>query len=46
MLTSLGDTEREQLWDLLRRMADTLELCPTNEEEACLEAVTDQDPED
>ena len=34
MLRSLEETEREQLWELLRRMADALELCPTNEVEA------------
>ena len=41
MLNSLDQTEREQLWDLLRRMADALELCPANEVEAveaCVEA--------
>jgi DNA-binding MarR family transcriptional regulator len=34
MLNSLEGAEREQLWDLLRRMADALELCPSNEVEA------------
>jgi DNA-binding MarR family transcriptional regulator len=34
MLNSLEDAEREQLWELLRRMADALELCPGNEVEA------------
>jgi MarR family transcriptional regulator, lower aerobic nicotinate degradation pathway regulator len=38
MLSALGDGEREQLWDLLRRMADALELCPATEAEACAEA--------
>ena len=38
MLSALGDAEREQLWDLLRRMADSLELCPETEAEACVEA--------
>ena len=41
MLNSLDQAEREQLWDLLRRMADALELCPGNEVEAveaCVEA--------
>jgi MarR family transcriptional regulator, lower aerobic nicotinate degradation pathway regulator len=42
MLAVLGEEEREQLWDLLRRMADSLELCPT-EAEACAEVATDQD---
>jgi DNA-binding MarR family transcriptional regulator len=36
MLAALGDEERAQLWDLLRRMADALELCPS-EAEACAE---------
>ena len=34
MLNSLDPAEREQLWELLRRMADALELCPSNEVEA------------
>jgi DNA-binding MarR family transcriptional regulator len=41
MLNSLDQAEREQLWELLRRMADALELCPGNEVEAveaCVEA--------
>jgi DNA-binding MarR family transcriptional regulator len=41
MLSSLEDGERDQLWELLRRMADALELCPGNEVEAveaCAEA--------
>jgi MarR family transcriptional regulator, lower aerobic nicotinate degradation pathway regulator len=37
MLSALDEAEREQLWELLRRMADSLELCPT-EAEACAEA--------
>src|ERR671921_1285033 len=41
MLNSLEHTERAQLWELLRRMADTLELCPTSEVEACAEVVAD-----
>jgi DNA-binding MarR family transcriptional regulator len=45
MLNSLEDAEREQLWDLLRRMADALELCPTNEVEACAEAAEVLGPE-
>jgi DNA-binding MarR family transcriptional regulator len=36
MLGALGEDERAQLWDLLRRMADALELCPS-EAEACTE---------
>jgi DNA-binding MarR family transcriptional regulator len=42
ILSALDGAEREQLWDLLRRMADTLELCPETEAEACLEAAADQ----
>ena len=42
MLSSLEDGEREQLWDLLRRMADALELCPSSEVEACVEATADE----
>jgi MarR family transcriptional regulator, lower aerobic nicotinate degradation pathway regulator len=40
MLSALEDEERDQLWELLRRMADTLEICPSTEAEACNEAVT------
>ena len=40
---SLEEAEREQLWDLLRRMADTLELCPGTEVEACVEAAAEVD---
>ena len=46
MLNSLDEAEREQLWELLRRMADALELCPSNEVEAveaCAEAAQDLD---
>ena len=43
MLSSLDETERDQLWDLLRRMADALELCPATEAEACAEAAADLD---
>jgi MarR family transcriptional regulator, lower aerobic nicotinate degradation pathway regulator len=43
MLNSLDDAEREQLWDLLRRMADALELCPSTEAEACAEVAVVQD---
>lgn len=42
MIGSLDEGEREQLWELLRRMADALELCPGSEAEAveaCTEAV-------
>jgi DNA-binding MarR family transcriptional regulator len=42
MLSSLSETEREHLWDLLRRMADALELCPSTEAEACVEVAGDQ----
>jgi DNA-binding MarR family transcriptional regulator len=40
MLAALGDDERDQLWELLRRMADALEICPATEAEACTEVVT------
>ena len=45
MLSVLSDDERAQLWDLLRRMADSLELCPT-EAEACAEVAQAADQED
>ena len=38
MLSVLGEGERDQLWELLRRIADSLELCPSTEAEACTEA--------
>jgi MarR family transcriptional regulator, lower aerobic nicotinate degradation pathway regulator len=41
MLSVLGEAERAQLWELLRRMADSLELCPSTEAEACAEAAQD-----
>jgi MarR family transcriptional regulator, lower aerobic nicotinate degradation pathway regulator len=44
MLNSLDDGERDQLWELLRRIADALELCPGNEVEAveaCAEAAAE-----
>ncbi len=28
MLSALDESERVELWDLLRRVADSLELCP------------------
>jgi DNA-binding MarR family transcriptional regulator len=43
MLDALGDAERDQLWDLLRRMADALELCPSTDAEACTEAAVEAD---
>jgi DNA-binding MarR family transcriptional regulator len=43
MLNSLDETERGQLWDLLRRMADALEICPATEAEACAEVAGQQD---
>ena len=46
MLDALGDTERDQLWDLLRRMADALELCPSTDAEACTEAAVETDLQD
>jgi DNA-binding MarR family transcriptional regulator len=38
MLSALDESERTELWDLLRRVADSLELCPGTEAEACAEA--------
>jgi DNA-binding MarR family transcriptional regulator len=38
MLSVLDESEQDQLWELLRRIADSLALCPT-EAEACTEAV-------
>ena len=38
LLGTLDETERDQLWELLRRLADSLELCPDSEAEACSEA--------
>jgi MarR family transcriptional regulator, lower aerobic nicotinate degradation pathway regulator len=46
MLSVLGEVERDQLWDLLRRIADSLELCPSTEAEACAEAAVAADQED
>jgi DNA-binding MarR family transcriptional regulator len=43
MLSALAEEEREQLWELLRRMADTLSLCPETEAEACIEAAAELD---
>lgn len=38
MLSALDESERAELWQLLRRVADSLELCPGTEAEACSEA--------
>jgi DNA-binding MarR family transcriptional regulator len=38
MLSALDEGERAELWDLLRRVADSLELCPGTEAEACAQA--------
>ena len=46
MLSVLGEAERDQLWDLLRRIADSLALCPSTEAEACTEAAIAADQED
>jgi MarR family transcriptional regulator, lower aerobic nicotinate degradation pathway regulator len=46
MLSVLGEAERDQLWELLRRIADSLELCPSTEAEACAEAAQAADEED
>jgi DNA-binding MarR family transcriptional regulator len=43
MLWTLDENERAELWALLRRVADSLELCPGSEAQACSE-VEDQDP--
>jgi DNA-binding MarR family transcriptional regulator len=43
MLWTLDESERAELWALLRRMADSLELCPGSEAQACAEA-EEQDP--
>jgi DNA-binding MarR family transcriptional regulator len=40
MLSVLSEAERDQLWEVLRRLADSLELCPTVAE-ACAEAAKD-----
>jgi DNA-binding MarR family transcriptional regulator len=42
MLSVLDEAERDQLWELLRRIADSLALCPT-EAEACAEAASATD---
>ena len=38
MLSSLGGDEQDQLWDLLRRVADGLDLCPGTTAESCAAA--------
>lgn len=38
MLSALAENERVELWLLLRRVADSLELCPGSEAQACAEA--------
>ncbi len=38
MLSALDEGERAELWSLLRRMADSLELCPGTVAEACSQA--------
>ena len=43
MLGPLDELEREQLWELLRRLADALELCPASEVEACAEVAAEAD---
>lgn len=35
MLSALDEGERAELWSLLRRVADSLQLCPGTEAEAC-----------
>jgi DNA-binding MarR family transcriptional regulator len=46
MLSSLDPAEREQLWELLRRMADALELCPSTEAEAVEACLGEEDDEE
>jgi DNA-binding MarR family transcriptional regulator len=46
MLSSLEDGERDQLWELLRRMADALELCPGSEVEAVEACAGEDEAED
>ena len=46
MLSVLDEGERDQLWELLRRIADSLELCPSTEAEACTEAAIASDQQD
>jgi DNA-binding MarR family transcriptional regulator len=43
MLWALNESERGELWDLLRRVADSLELCPGSEAQVCSE-VENQEP--
>jgi DNA-binding MarR family transcriptional regulator len=38
MLSALGAAEREQLWELLRGVADSLALCPDGEAQSCAQA--------
>lgn len=40
LMETLEEPERELLYDLLRRLADSLELCPDAEAKACSEAVS------
>ena len=37
LLGSLDQEQREQLYTLLRRLADGVELCPTADDESCVE---------
>jgi DNA-binding MarR family transcriptional regulator len=45
MLNSLDEPERQLLWDLLRRMADALELCPSTQAEAVEVCIGEDDEE-
>jgi DNA-binding MarR family transcriptional regulator len=38
MLSGLDDAEQAQLWELLRRVADSMELCPGSEAQVCADA--------
>ncbi len=43
LMETLDESERELLWDMLRRLADSLELCPGAEAKVCSEAVSSED---
>ena len=36
LVESLDPDEREQLWTLLRKVADGAQLCPSERDESCL----------
>ena len=43
LMETLDESERELLWDMLRRLADSLELCPGAEAKVCSDAVSSED---